>query len=101
MKVNLSLSRLKVVTCTPILEGYGLTETTGGMCATVADGKDSGHVGFVYKNCEFKLVDVPDMNYTSEDKDECVVFSPRGEICMRGPAVIVGYYKDCKFIFMK
>jgi len=34
------------------------------------------------------------MNYTSEDKDEDGNLAPRGEICMRGPLVFAGYYKD-------
>ncbi len=60
----------QVVACCPIIEGYGLTETTAGMSATMADERESGHVGIISKNCELKLVDVPEMNYTSLDKNE-------------------------------
>jgi long-subunit acyl-CoA synthetase (AMP-forming) len=34
------------------------------------------------------------MNYTSEDKDENGVNCPRGEVCMRGPSIMDGYYKN-------
>lgn len=83
-----------MVSCCPVLESYGLTETVGGVTVTTADEKYSGHVGYITKNCELKLVDVPEMNYTSLDKDENGNSTPRGEICMRGPCLFVGYYKD-------
>jgi long-chain acyl-CoA synthetase len=34
---------------------------------------------------EYKLVDVPEMEYLSTDKDENGNVTPRGEVCLRGP----------------
>lgn len=38
-----------------------------------------GHVGGILPSLEFKLVDVPDMNYTSKDVIKGVK-TPRGEL---------------------
>ena len=37
-----------------------------------------GHVGGPTSSCELKLVDIPEMNYTSKDRDENGRPMPRG-----------------------
>lgn len=88
------LDFLKIACCCPILEGYGQTESTGASFCTKAADPLAGHVGGPVANTEFKLVDVPDMNYTSKDKDQDGNPLPRGELWMRGFGVFKGYYKD-------
>ena len=43
---------------------------------------------------EFKLVDVPELDYRVTDIDVNGKPMPRGEIFMRGPGIFMGYYKD-------
>jgi long-chain acyl-CoA synthetase len=43
---------------------------------------------------EFKLIDIPEMSYTSKDVDKDGKLAPRGEVCFRGVCVFSGYYKD-------
>lgn len=88
------LDFLKIALSAPIYEAYGQTESTAASFMTKMEDKTSGHVGGPLNCIEFKVVDVPEMNYTSKDKNEKGENCPRGEICIRGATVFKGYYKD-------
>ena len=81
------LELLKVAFCCPVLEAYGLSETSGAVTATVADDPISGTVGGPFKHAAIRLKDLPDMDYRITDKP-----FPRGEICIRSPCVFTGYF---------
>ncbi|KAE8706199.1 Long chain acyl-CoA synthetase 7, peroxisomal [Hibiscus syriacus] len=83
------LDFLKICFGGRVVEGYGMTETSCVITSMDEGDNLSGHVGSPIPSCEIKLVDVPEMNYTSDDKPY-----PRGEICVRGPIVFQGYFKD-------
>lgn len=85
---------MKVVIGVPLLEGYGQTESTGAAFITHPMDPEVGHIGGPVSSTEFKLVDIPEMKYTSSDKDDQGRPMPRGEIWMRGPSVFLGYYKN-------
>jgi len=88
------LNFLKVCFCSPIIEGYGQTEGTATEFFTEPADSLSGHVGGPVLATEYKLVDIPEMNYTSQDKDENGSPTPRGEIWVKGNIVIPGYFKN-------
>lgn len=77
-----------------MVEGYGQTESTGASFATVYEDAETGTTGGPCASVEFKLVDIPEMNYLSTDKNEKGEDQPRGEICFGGAGVFLGYYKD-------
>lgn len=82
------LELLRVCLCTPFMEGYGLTETSGGASCSWPEDPIMGHVGGPLPCVKWRLADVPDMNYLSTDKP-----FPRGELEMFGASVTSGYYK--------
>lgn len=82
------LQFLKVCFCCPILEGYGLTETSGASTITWPQDPVAGHVGGPIECGKIRLRDVPDMNYLTTDLPY-----PRGEVQMKGLHITQGYYK--------
>jgi long-chain acyl-CoA synthetase len=91
------LDFLKICFCCPIGEGYGQTETcTYEFQQSVHDTNTSGHVGGIMAHLEFKLIDVPEMNYYHTDVDLEGNPTPRGEVLVRGNSLISGYYKNPK-----
>ncbi|KAI8912663.1 hypothetical protein EDD86DRAFT_269213 [Gorgonomyces haynaldii] len=73
----------------PMIDGYGQSEGSAlGTCALSCD-RDQGHVGPPCPGVHMKLVDVPELKYSSKDKPY-----PRGEIYIKGSNVFKGYYKD-------
>ncbi|KAI9362425.1 hypothetical protein DFJ73DRAFT_812305 [Zopfochytrium polystomum] len=85
-------STQRFLTCSmcPIVNGYGMTEC----CAVAAvqnidQASRLGIVGPPVTSMEIKLVDVPDTSYSSKN-----VPRPQGEIWLRGPSIMRGYYKQ-------
>ncbi|THH20373.1 hypothetical protein EW146_g977 [Bondarzewia mesenterica] len=71
---------------------YGMTENAAVCTHTLpGDPSSSGTVGPPTAMTEIKLIDVPAMGYTAEDKPY-----PRGELCCRGVNCFSKYYKDEK-----
>lgn len=50
--------------------------------------KVSGHVGGPLANVKIRLRDIPEMEYYSTSNP------PKGEVCMKGPSVMKGYFKN-------
>ena len=78
----------------PVLECYGSTECTGAASCTCPSDSMGGQVGFPSSCSQVCLVSVQDMNYLHTDTEhKGVPCRGRGEICVRGPNVFIGYYK--------
>ncbi|RNA35284.1 long-chain-fatty-acid-- ligase 5 [Brachionus plicatilis] len=70
-----------------VIEGYGATETSGGVSIQVPGDATFGHVGSPLVNCRVKLADVPAMGLIA-DRDN------KGEVLVKGSNIFKGYYKD-------
>jgi long-chain acyl-CoA synthetase len=74
----------KSMTKTPLVEAYGLTETSPGACANLLDSKEfTGMIGMPYPSTVLTIRD-----------DDCNVLpaGQAGEICIAGPQVMRGYW---------
>lgn len=73
---------------TPMLGGYGLTETTAMGALTDPMHWTDNALGDIPSSIEVKLVDFPDAGYFATNNP------PQGEIWIRGPPVFTGYYDN-------
>jgi long-chain acyl-CoA synthetase len=78
-----------------IMEGYGQTEDMAGVLLTKTCDPVTQHVGGPGLWAELKLIDQPELGYTVKNVDketgEC---RPSGELCVRGPVLFKGYFRD-------
>ena len=75
----------KDVTGQPIVEGYGLSETSPVVCANRLDIKDfTGTIGYP----------LPSTDVSVRGSDGTVLpYGERGELCVKGPQVMAGYWQ--------
>ena len=77
--------RWEQVTGKPLVEGYGLSETSPVLCCNPLDGKHKmGTIGLPMPNTEVAIFD---------DNGNQLPQGEMGEICARGPQVMSGYWK--------
>ena len=74
--------RWRAVTGKPLVEGYGLTETSP---VVACNSNESPHIGTVG-------VPLPSTDISIRDEDVEVAVGQAGEICVRGPQVMRGYW---------
>jgi long-chain acyl-CoA synthetase len=69
----------------PIIEAYGLSETSPAACINPMDLKEfNGNIGLPISSTEVKIKD--------DDGVDAPLNEP-GEICIKGPQVMAGYWK--------
>jgi long-chain acyl-CoA synthetase len=76
--------RWKQVTGVPLIEAYGLTETSPAACINPMTLKDyNGFIGLPIPSTEVEIKD---------DNGKTIPLGEIGEICIRGPQVMAGYW---------
>jgi len=113
LSADMALWAKTVYNC-PVLQGYGMTENSGAAVAMPTSLNTSGSVGGPLPCIEVKLVDTDDYKVSDRYPSSAAEFDrqfsfkgkfdsrkagtsvQRGEVCMRGPGVCLGYYKKEK-----
>jgi len=75
--------RWQAVTHRPILQGYGLTETSPFVTCTPLDEDYSGSIGLPLPSTDVAVID---------DENRKLPPGTEGEICVKGPQVMAGYW---------
>jgi len=79
----------------PVLEGYGMTETSPVISFRTGDNLVLGTVGPPIAETEIRIVDTETGKILYQSSDPSIqTLGERGEICVKGPQVMKGYYKD-------
>jgi long-chain acyl-CoA synthetase len=87
--VSKDTQRFISMAITPMINGYGLTETTAmGALMDPMEWTDDA-LGNITGSIEVKLVDFPEAGYHATNKP-----NPQGEIWIRGTSVLEGYYNN-------
>jgi len=86
-------NKFEALTGAKIVEGYGLTEASPVTHANPLEGRRKiGSVGFAFPNTDCKIINPDSMQPIPQPgKDDDI--STHGEICIKGPQVMLGYYK--------
>lgn len=77
---------MRAAICIPILESYGQNEIIIASFSTYATDGSVGHIGGCRNNMEFKLIDNPEIGYTSKEvnKTKNIFKEVICRICVRG-----------------
>lgn len=71
-----------------VLEGYGLTESSPVACVNIPQGKNKpASIGLPWPNTIVEIID-------PADKKTPMPLGERGELCIQGPQVMKGYWKN-------
>ncbi len=82
-----SIYYLRKVLNSGFYQGYGSSETFGGIAITTKFNEDTSRCGSIGVTSEFKLRNLPEMNYTFDSNRS-------GELILRGTQVFNTYYKN-------